>query len=277
MNDTSDILLRVQGLRTGFPVRGQWGKGTHLHFPVDGVDLTIRRGTTLGLVGQSGSGKTTLARTILGLVAPTAGTVEFDGQVITSLSPRALRPLRRRMQIIFQDPSASLDPRLTVQTIVAEPLTVHRLCPRRERKRIVCNLLKRVGLCESHLPRYLHEFSGGQRQRIAIARALASGPDFIVCDEPTSALDISIQAQILNLLSDLQEDMHLTYLFISHNLAVVEHIADEVAVMHQGKIVEQGPTQRVCHHPAHPYTRALLSSLLLVKQLPPDLGEGVPV
>jgi ABC-type oligopeptide transport system ATPase subunit len=273
MNDTSDILLRVQGLRVGFSARGQWGKVRHLQFAVDGVDLSIRRGATLGLVGQSGSGKTTLARTILGLVTPTAGTVEFDGQVITSLSPGALRPLRRRMQIIFQDPSGSLDPRMTVQDAVAEPLAVHRLCSRRERQHVVYDLLERVGLCQSHLPRYPHELSGGQKQRIAIARALASGPDFIVCDEPTSALDISIQAQILNLLSDLQDEMGLTYLFISHNLAVVEHIADEVAVMHQGKIVEQGLTQTVCNQPTHPYTRALLSSVLT---LPPGPGAAAP-
>ena len=258
----SDILLQVRDLKTYFPVRGGWlGRKRYVR-AVDGVDLSVPRGRTLGLVGESGSGKTTVGRTILRLVEHTAGTVLFDGLDVFSLSAGELRHLRRRMQIIFQDPVGSLNPRMTVGDIVAEPLVVHKLVPRRRRRRIRAGeLMERVGLSAGYVNRYPHEFSGGQRQRIGIARALAAEPRFIVCDEPVSALDVSIQAQILNLLKDLQNEMGLTYLFIAHNLAVVEHFADEVAVMYLGRIVEQAPSEILYANPVHPYTRALLSAV----------------
>jgi oligopeptide/dipeptide ABC transporter ATP-binding protein len=243
-------------LKTYFPLRG---KG--FVRAVDGVNFTISKGKTLGLVGESGSGKTTVGRTILRLIPATAGKVLFDGQDIFNLPPAQLRALRRRMQIIFQDPMSSLNPRMNIEAIVAEPLCVHTKLGRKQRKARAGELLERVGLSAHYMSRYPHEFSGGQRQRIGIARALASGPDFIVCDEPVSALDVSIQAQILNLLSDLQADMGLSYLFIAHNLAVVEHFADEVAVMYLGKIVEKAAPESLYAAPTHPYTQALLSAI----------------
>ncbi|HOF19036.1 MAG TPA: ABC transporter ATP-binding protein [Phycisphaerae bacterium] len=253
-----NLILTVEGLKTYFPVRGR--RGRHVR-AVDGVDLSVARGGTLGLVGESGSGKTTVGRTILRLLEPTAGRVVFDGRDVFSLSAGEMRALRRRMQIIFQDPMSSLNPRMTVGTIVAEPLAVHGLVPRNRRAGRVGELLERVGLAPAYARRYPHEFSGGQRQRIGIARALASQPDFIVCDEPVSALDVSIQAQILNLLADLQQELGLAYLFIAHNLAVVEHFADEVAVMYLGRIVERASRDALYARPMHPYTRALLHAV----------------
>ena len=229
---------------------------------MDGVSFSIAAGRTLALVGESGSGKTTVGRTMLRLIPATGGRVAFDGIDLFAEPAGAMRALRKRMQMIFQDPFGSLNPRMTVAGIVGEPLKVHRLCPtRRERRRRVGQLLQRVGLEAAHARRYPHEFSGGQRQRIGIARALASQPDFIVCDEPVSALDVSIQAQILNLLNDLQDELGLTYLFIAHNLAVVEHFADVVAVMYLGRIVEQAAVRPLMKDPRHPYTRGLLYSL----------------
>jgi oligopeptide transport system ATP-binding protein len=258
---TEKPLLVVRDLRTYFPVRGRL---FHKQFvrAVDGVSLAIPPGKTLALVGESGSGKTTVGRSILRLIPATGGQVFFGDYELFMLPPSAIRPLRRYMQMIFQDPFGSLNPRMTVGGIVGEPLKVHGLCAtRQERRERVGRLLERVGLEAAHARRYPHEFSGGQRQRIGIARALASEPSFIVCDEPVSALDVSIQAQILNLLKDLQEEFRLTYLFIAHNLAVVEHFADAVAVMYLGKIVELAERDELYANPLHPYTEALLSSV----------------
>ena len=264
----NDAILTVRGLKTYFPVRrGVLSRVRGYVRAVDGVDLTVRRGQTLGLVGESGSGKTTVARSILRLLPVTAGQVIFDGLDVFGLSARQLRAMRRRMQMIFQDPFGSLNPRMTVGNIIGEPLKVHTSRSRRERRRAVGEMLERVGLSAGYEGRYPHEFSGGQRQRIGIARALAAGPEFIVCDEPVSALDVSIQAQILNLLSDLKDELGLSYLFIAHNLAVVEHFADTVAVMYLGRIVETADKQVILGHEndhallRHPYTHALLSSV----------------
>jgi len=258
----NNVLLAVHGLKTWFPVRrGLFAAQKQWVRAVDGVDLVVRRGRTLGLVGESGSGKTTVGRTLLRLIPATAGKVLFDGQDVFELPRLQMHALRRRMQIIFQDPVGSLNPRMTVGNIVAEPLKVYASMTRRERRTAVGELLERVGLSGGYIKRYPHEFSGGQRQRIGIARALASRPDFIVCDEPVSALDVSIQAQILNLLDDLQKQLGLSYLFIAHNLVVVEHFADEVAVMYLGRIVEQAPRDALYEHPTHPYTQSLLSAV----------------
>ena len=258
----SPPILTVQGLQTHFPLRGGiFSRLRGVVRAVDGVDLTVERGATLGLVGESGSGKTTLGRTLLGLIPATGGRVTFSGLDVFSLRSHELRALRRRMQIIFQDPAGSLNPRMRVGDIVGEPLRVHRLLPRREQKARIGQLLERVGLPAACAERYPHEFSGGQRQRIGIARALACGPEFIVADEPVSALDVSIQAQILNLLSDLQEELGLSYLFIAHNLAVVEHFADEVAVMYLGRIVERAGRDALYARATHPYTQTLLSAI----------------
>ena len=259
---TGENILTVRGLKTWFPIRrGVLSRVVGYVRAVDGVDLAVRRGRTLGLVGESGSGKTTVGRTLLRLIPAAGGEVSFDGQDVFSLRGPALRSLRKRMQIIFQDPVGSLNPRMTVGNIVGEPLKVHTSMSRRQRLDRVGELLSKVGLSPAYVRRYPHEFSGGQRQRIGIARALASGPDFIVCDEPVSALDVSIQAQILNLLKDLQDDLGLSYLFIAHNLAVVEHFADEVAVMYLGRIVEIADRDDLYARATHPYTRALLSSV----------------
>ncbi|MCX5684502.1 MAG: ATP-binding cassette domain-containing protein, partial [Planctomycetota bacterium] len=237
-----DVLLRVQDLKTHFPVkRGLLGRTVGYVKAVDGISFTLRRGRTLGLVGESGCGKTTAGRTILRLIPATAGTVAFEGKDVFGVPSGELRQMRRHMQIIFQDPYGSLNPRMTIGGIIGEPLRVHGVARGRELEDRVASLLEHVGLSPAYRNRYPHEFSGGQRQRIGIARALALDPRFIVSDEPVSALDVSIQAQILNLLEGLQGELGLTYLFIAHDLAVVSHISDDVAVMYLGRIVEQSP------------------------------------
>ena len=246
---------------------------------VDGVSFTIARGETLALVGESGCGKSTTGRLLLRLLTPSAGSVRYQGVDLSTLSHRELQPYRRDLQIVFQDPFGSLNPRMSVADIIDEPLLVHRVGTRRERAARVAELLAIVGLTVHHGARYPHEFSGGQRQRIGIARALASGPKFIVCDEAVSALDVSIQAQIINLLQDLQSEFGLTYLFISHNLAVVRHIADRVAVMYLGKLVELADKQTLYTNPSHPYTQALLSAIPVPRPgaQPPRIALGTDV
>jgi len=259
-------LVVVKDLYKHFPVRGgilrktiDWIKA------VDGVGFTIREGETLGLVGESGCGKSTIGRTILHLHEPTSGDVEFDGQNIFSLTKNELKTMRRNMQIIFQDPYASLNPRMPISDSIMAGLKIHKIGTPNERSELVMDMLHRVGLEPYHCHRYPHEFSGGQRQRIGIARAIALRPKFIVCDEPVSALDVSIQSQILNLLQDLQDEFGLTYLFIAHNLSVVEHISDRVAVMYLGKIVELAPRLELFRNALHPYTQALMSAIPLPK------------
>jgi peptide/nickel transport system ATP-binding protein len=255
-------LLEIRDLKKYFPVGdGLFSRKKGNVKAVDGVNLTINEGETLGLVGESGCGKSTLGRTILRLIEPTSGEVVFQGKNLLALSARELREMRRQMQIIFQDPYASLNPRMRVGDIVGEGLEIHKLARGRAKRDRIMELLHQVGLREDHYPRYPHEFSGGQRQRIGIARALAVNPKFIVCDEPVSSLDVSIQAQIINLLQELQEKMHLTYLFISHDLRVVEHISHRVAIMYLGKVVEIAAGETIYRDAKHPYTRALLSAV----------------
>ena len=255
-------LVVLRNVRKHYPVvKGFLRRTVATVKAVDGVELAVRRGETLGLVGESGCGKSTLGRVILGLEPPTGGEIFFDGRNLTALSRQDLKPLRKRMQIIFQDPYSSLDPRQTLGKIVGEGLVIHRVGTRREREERVKYLMEVVGLRPEQINRYAHEFSGGQRQRIGIARALALNPEFIVCDEPLSSLDVSIQAQIINLLEDLQERYHLTYLFISHDLSVVRHISDRVAVMHFGNIVELADKEELFGNPVHPYTRMLLQAI----------------
>jgi len=264
----TDIILQTKGLKKHFPIR----KGFFLREvgsvkAVDDVDLTIYRGETLGLVGESGCGKSTLGRSIIRLYEPTSGTIEFDGRDFLHAKGKDLRKQRKDIQMIFQDPFASLDPRMTVGQIIEQPYIIHNLLGAKEREVRVKQLLEMVGLKASHVNRYPHEFSGGQRQRISIARAIALDPKLIICDEPVSALDVSIQAQILNLLKDLQTRLNLTYLFISHDLSVIEHVCDRIAVMYLGKIVEITSRDELFKNPRHPYTQALMQSI-------PSIGTG---
>ena len=255
-------LVEVRDLQTWFPIRrGVFSRTVGNVKAVDGVSFDIQPGKTLGLVGESGCGKTTVGRTILRLIPATAGCVRYKGEDFFAFTGRRLRELRRQMQIVFQDPVSSLNPRMTVGNIIGEPIEVHGIAKGRARNEMVAGLLQRVGLDPSYAARYPHEFSGGQRQRVGIARALALSPDFIVCDEPVSALDVSIQSQILNLLDDLQKERGIAYLFIAHNLAVVEHFSDEVAVMYLGRIVEKASSRELYTNPRHPYTVALLSAV----------------
>jgi peptide/nickel transport system ATP-binding protein/oligopeptide transport system ATP-binding protein len=261
-NTNKNDLITVDGLKKYFPVRGglfqrvvAWVQA------VDEVSFTIKEGETLGMVGESGCGKTTIGRTMLRLIEPTAGSVSFGDTDVFALRGRELKEMRRKMQIIFQDPYSSLDPRMPIGESVMEGLKIHNIGSSRERFEMVIDTLRKVGLEDYHARRYPHEFSGGQRQRIGIARALALNPDFIVCDEPVSALDVSIQSQILNILKDLQKNLNLTYLFIAHNLSVVEHISDRVAVMYLGKMVELTTRSQLFRNPLHPYTQALMSAI----------------
>ena len=255
-------VLEAEGLAKHYPIRrGLLSRASGTVRAVDGVSFQVMPGETLALVGESGCGKSTTARLALRLIEPTSGTVRFEGQDITALHGAPLRALRRRMQIVFQDPFASLNPRMTVRDILEEPLIVHAIGDRTARQTRVAELLGLVGLAPYHAARYPHEFSGGQRQRIGIARALAVEPALVVLDEPVSALDVSIQAQVVNLLDDLQRRLGLSYLFIAHDLAVVKHVADRVAVMYLGRIVETGPKDQVFADPRHPYTRLLLSAI----------------
>jgi oligopeptide/dipeptide ABC transporter ATP-binding protein len=259
---TSANVLKVKDLKKHFPIRKGILRRTIGHvYAVDGVSFEIKPGETLGLVGESGCGKSTVGRVILRLIEPTAGTIEVEGQDITNLNKAAMRPFRRQMQIIFQDPFSSLDPRMTAGDIVGEPLRVHGVGKRRDRRDQVAQIFERVGLRRAQMDNYPHQFSGGQRQRIGIARALALNPRLIIGDEPVSALDVSIQAQVINLLMDLQRDLGLGYLFISHNLAVVEHISHKIAVMYLGRLVEYADKRTIFTAPKHPYTEALLSAV----------------
>jgi oligopeptide/dipeptide ABC transporter ATP-binding protein len=259
--DANGNLVEVKELKKFFPVRAHFlSRSKTFVQAVGGVNLTIRRGETLGLVGESGCGKSTLGRLILRLEEPTEGHILFEGDNILQYDSERLRQLRRQMQIIFQDPYSSLNPRKTVGSIIEEPLIIHKIGSKKERQERVLKLIEVVGLRPEHINRYPHEFSGGQRQRIGIARALALNPKLIIADEPVSALDVSIQAQVLNLLEDLQDEFHLTYLFIAHDLHVVEHISDRVAVMHLGRIAELAMSDDLYRNPKHPYTQALLSA-----------------
>jgi len=273
---TNQPLVEIKDLKKYFPASHK-----QIVRAVDGVSFTIHRGETLGLVGESGCGKTTVGRLILRLIEPTSGEIRFDGRDLLATGRGEMRALRRRMQIIFQDPYSSLNPRMKVGAIIAEPLEIHRVGDRRERKDRVAELLRVVGLDPDYANRYPHQFSGGQRQRIGIARALALNPDFIVADEPVSALDVSVQAQVVNLMQDLQERFGLTYLFISHGLAVVKHISTRVGVMYLGKLVELAPAQEIYANPLHPYTQALLDAIPIPdpdvkRKAPQGLGGEAP-
>jgi oligopeptide transport system ATP-binding protein len=257
-----ETLLSVRDLKKYFPIKkGFWSRTVGHVKAVDGVSFDILPGEVLGLVGESGCGKTTTGRCILRLIEPTAGTVEFEGENVVELDRGDMRRLRRKMQIIFQDPYSSLNPRITVGAMLAEVLRIHKIAEGQAAQARIRHLLEVVGLFPEHANRYPHEFSGGQRQRIGIARALSVDPKFIVCDEPVSALDVSVQAQVINLLQDLQKEFDLTFLFIAHDLAVVEHISDRVAVMYLGKLMEMADSDELYENPLHPYTRALLAAI----------------
>ena len=261
MGEPAKKLLEVVDLKEYFDINVGAFKTKPLK-AVDGVSFFVNKGETLGLVGESGCGKTTVGRTILNLYKPTSGKIIFDGKEIKE--KKSLAEFRRKATMVFQDPYSSLDPRMTVEDIIAEPLDIHKMCPtKEERRKRVLELMDYVGLNSEHASRYAHEFSGGQRQRIGIARALAVNPEFIVCDEPVSALDVSIQAQVVNMFEDLQKKLGLTYLFIAHDLLVVRHISDRIAVMYLGKMVEVAPSDEICDYPLHPYTKALMSALPL--------------
>lgn len=264
----SDIILDAKNIKKYFPIKkGFFLKTVAQVKAVDDVTLSVRRGETIGLVGESGCGKSTLGRTLIRLYEPTAGEIAFEGKNFLQESGSSLRALRKDIQMIFQDPYASLDPRMTVGQIIGQPFDIHRTLAGAEKEKRVKELLEKVGLRASHINRYPHEFSGGQRQRICIARAIALNPKLIICDEPVSALDVSIQAQILNLLQDLQKDLGLTYIFISHDLSVIEHFCDRVAVMYLGRIVEIATREELFKNPKHPYTQALLAAI-------PQMGAG---
>jgi peptide/nickel transport system ATP-binding protein len=274
-------LVDIRDLKKWFPVRrGLFSRSLGFIRAVDGVTFSIARGEVLGLVGESGCGKSTLGRLILHLQTPTDGVVYMDGVDVTRIPRRDLKRFRQRAQLVFQDPYSSLNPRLTVGSALREVLQVHDIVPKTEVNERVGALLRMVGLNEFHARRYPHEFSSGQRQRIGIARALAVGPSFLVCDEPVSALDVSIQAQILNLLTDLRTQLHLTYLFISHDLTVVQHVSDRIAIMYLGRIVEIGPTDDIINRPLHPYTQVLLASIPIadptILRKPPELKRELP-
>jgi len=259
----NNALVDVRGLKKHFvKSRDVWGRGTEMLKAVDGVSFQIRKGETFGLVGESGSGKSTVGRCLLRLYDYTDGSVLFDGQDLSALGEKKLKPFRRRIQSIFQDPYSSLNPGMNVLELIGEPMNIHGLYPKpNERKEAVASLLQRVGLKREHLYRYPHEFSGGQRQRISIARALSVRPEFVVCDEPISALDVSVQAQVVNMLEDLQHEFGLTYLFIAHDLSMVRHISDRIGVMYRGRLVEVADSDELYENPLHPYTKALLSSI----------------
>lgn len=258
----TDVVLEVKNLTMHFPVSGKKvnGKPAVVH-AVDDVSFSIRRGRTLGLVGESGCGKSTCARSIIRIYEPTAGEVKLNGQNIERLSQRQLKPLRRNMQMVFQDPYASLNARMTVRDIIAEPLVAHGIGTAKERDEMVYEMLHRVGLSKEHANRYAHEFSGGQRQRVGISRALILRPQLVICDEPISALDVSIQAQVVNLLRDIQQEWGVTYLFIAHDLSMVRYVSDDVGVMYLGKLVELATSDDIYANPLHPYTQGLLASI----------------
>ena len=265
MNNNLNIkpLVKLENLKVHFKLkRTSWFSDPQVVHAVDGISLEVNRGKTLGLVGESGCGKTTAGRAILGLVKSNSGEIYFEDKALTSISADEMFPLRKRMQIIFQDPYSALNPRQTAGDIVADPLVVHNIGSQKERQERVDELFSMVGLQKNQQVLYPHQFSGGQRQRLCIARALALNPDFIVCDEPVSALDVAIQAQILNLLCKLQDDLNLTFLFISHDLAVIQHVCDEIAVMYLGAVVEKADRETLFNNPRHPYTKALLSAVL---------------
>ena len=258
----ADNLLVVRGLKQYYPVKGGMGKEPSYVKAVDNVDFEVRRGEVFGIVGESGCGKSTLGKSICKLIEPTEGSIVLDGEEISKYTPKQMRPVRKKVQMVFQDPYASLNPRMSVRDIVAEPLIIHGLTKTREvTDQKVVELLRRVGLDDYHANRYPHEFSGGQRQRVGIARALAVQPQLIIADEPVSALDVSIQSQVLNLMNQLKRDMNLTYIFVAHDLSVVEHISDRVGVMYLGNFVEEGDKYSLYQNPLHPYTQALLSAV----------------
>ncbi len=258
----TEVLLKVEGLKKYFPIFGGFFfKTVDFVRAIDGISFQINKGETFGLVGESGCGKTTVGRVILRLIEPTSGEIFFNNQDMTKLPPKELREIRPKMQIVFQDPLSSLDPRMTIKKIVDEPLRVNKMATGKDLEKRVLALLEKVGLTKDHLNRFPHEFSGGQKQRIGIARALATNPEFIVLDEPTSSLDVSVQAQVLNLLKDLQKELGISYLFISHDLSVVKHLSDRIAVMYAGKIVEVSTSEKLFAEPKHPYTQALISSI----------------
>ena len=263
----ADNLLVVRGLKQYYPVKGGLGKEPSYVKAVDNVDFEVRRGEVFGIVGESGCGKSTLGKSICKLIEPTDGSIVLDGEEIAKYTPKQMRPIRKKVQMVFQDPYASLNPRMSVRDIVAEPLIIHGLTKTREETdQKVVELLRRVGLDDYHATRYPHEFSGGQRQRIGIARAIILKPEIIICDEPVSALDVSVQAKIINLLKELQQKLNISYIFISHDLGVVKHIADRVMVMYRGHVVEEGTRDEIFSHPKHDYTKLLLGSI-------PKIGE----